>query len=49
MVKCLLVGDADLVPIKPLFFESDSKSYEPGRKYSGLYGKASVIKWLYFI
>ena len=41
--------NADLAPIKPLYFESGSKSYEPGRKYSGLHGKASILKWPYSI
>ena len=31
--------NADLAPIKPLYFEPGSKRYETGRKYSGLYGK----------
>ena len=41
--------NADIVPIKSLYFEVGSKRLEPGEKYSGLYCKYSIIKWLYFI
>ena len=32
-----------------LNFEPGAKRKDPGRKYSGLYGKSSVIKWPYVI
>ena len=36
-------------PVKSLYFEVGSKRFEPGQKYSGLYGKFSLVKWSYFI
>ena len=41
--------NTDIVPIKSLYFEPGAKRKDPGRKYSGLYGKSSVIKWPYVI
>ena len=45
----LLGIETELVPIKPFYFAPGSKSYEPGWKYGGLYGKTFVYKWPYFI
>ena len=39
----------DIVPITLLYFEPGAKRKYPGRKYSGLYGKTSVIRWPYVI
>lgn len=36
--------NADIGPIKSLYFEAGSKPLESGAKYSGLYGKFSIIK-----
>ena len=41
--------NTDIVPIKVLCFEPGAKRKDPGRKYCGLYGKSSVIKWTYVI
>ena len=41
--------NGDIVPVKSLYFEAGSKSLEQGGKYSGLYGKLSIIKWPNFI
>ena len=40
--------NADIVPIKSLYFESGYKRLEPGEKYGGFYGNFSVFKWSYF-
>jgi len=36
--------NAELLPIKPLYFEPYSKSYEQGRKCSSMYGNSFIIK-----
>ena len=41
--------NADIVPIKSLYFESGSKRLQPGEEYSGLYGKFSIVNWPYFM
>ena len=44
--------NADIVPIKSLYslyFESSSKRFELGQKYSCLYGKFTVEKLSYYI
>ena len=37
--------NADMVPIKSLYFEAGSKRSEPGEKHIGLYGRLPIIKW----
>ena len=34
--------NADIVPIKTLYFVSGSRRLDPGKNYSGLYGKSSI-------
>ena len=41
--------NADMVPIKSLYFEAGCKCLEPGERYNGLYGKFLIVGWSYFI